>query len=203
MAEGPLTDGELAAMALAGRQSAYTDLLARHREPIYRIVRGHIGDADEAVDVTQQAFIAAFAALDRYDRVRPFRHWLARIALNKCRDWARRRAVRRLLTAALPLGAAEAVADESIPQDVVLADRQRLKGVMLAIAGLPSRLKEALLLHTVEGLSQSETAAVLGVTEKTVETRVYRARQKLNEILRGQSESGVSSRMTNDEGPSS
>lgn len=203
MSEGPLTDGELAAMALAGRQSAYTDLLARHREPIYRIVRGHIGDADEAVDVTQQAFIAAFAALDRYDRVRPFRHWLARIALNKCRDWARRRTVRRLLTAALPLGAAEAVADESIPQDVVLADRQRLKGVMLAIAGLPSRLKEALLLHTVEGLSQSETAAVLGVTEKTVETRVYRARQKLNEILRGQSESGVSSRTTNDEGPSS
>jgi DNA-directed RNA polymerase specialized sigma24 family protein len=59
------------------------------------------------------------------------------------------------------------------------------------------------LLHTVEGLSQSETAAVLGVTEKTVETRVYRARQKLNEILRGQSESGVSSRTTNDEGPSS
>lgn len=189
---GPLTDGELAAMALAGHQSAYTDLLARHREPIYRIVRGHIGDADEAVDVTQQAFIAAFAALDRYDRVRPFRHWLARIALNKCRDWARRRTVRRLLTGALPLGAAEAIPDDSVPQDVVLDDRKRLKGVMLAIARLPSRLKEALLLHTVEGLSQSETAALLGVSEKTVETRVYRARQKLNEILRGEDGAGVS-----------
>ncbi|MFC3098362.1 RNA polymerase sigma factor [Alteraurantiacibacter palmitatis] len=203
MAEGPLTDGELATMALSGRQSAYADLLARHREPIYRIVRGHIGDADEAVDVTQLAFIAAFAALDRYDRVRPFRHWLARIALNKCRDWARRRAVRRLLTGALPLGAAEAIADESVPQDVVLDDRQRLKDVMLAIARLPSRLKEALLLHTVEGLSQSETAALLGVSEKTVETRVYRARQKLNEILRGQSGAGVFPRTTDDEGPCS
>lgn len=185
MAEEPLTDSELAALALAGRQSAYAQLLERHREAIYRIVRGHVGDADEAVDVTQQAFIAAFGALDRYDRIRPFRHWMARIALNKCRDWARRRAVRRMLTVALPLGAAEAVADESVAQDVALDDRRRLTLVMAAIAGLPARLKEALLLHTVEGLSQAETATLLGVSEKTVETRIYRARQKLNALLRG------------------
>ena len=201
MAEGPLTDGELAALALAGRQSAYAQLLARHRDAIYRIVRGHVGDADEAVDVTQQAFIAAFAALDRYDRGRPFRHWMARIALNKCRDWARRRAVRRMLMGALPLGAAEALADDSVAQDVALDDRRRLALVMAAIAVLPARLKEALLLHTVEGLSQAETAALLGVSEKSVETRIYRARQKLNESLRGQDGAGVSFRTTNDEGP--
>src|SRR3546814_15935115 len=50
-----------------------------------------------ALDLVQEAFVAAFDALDRYDQGRPLRTWLARIAINKCRDWARRRAVRRLL----------------------------------------------------------------------------------------------------------
>src|SRR3546814_9264080 len=92
------SDGELAALALAGRQSAYGELMRRHREPVYRLVRGHIGDADAALDVTQQSFIAAFAALARYDGARPFRVWMARIAINKCHDWTRRRAVRRLFS---------------------------------------------------------------------------------------------------------
>jgi RNA polymerase sigma factor CnrH len=200
MSQSCFTDGELAALALTGRQSAYTELLDRHREPIYRIVRGHVGDADEAVDVTQQSFISAFAALDRYDRTRPFRHWMARIALNKCRDWARRRAVRRMLTATLPLGAAEQTPDESVAVDVALDDRQTLARVMAAIAKLPANLKEALLLCAVEGLSQNETATLLGISEKAVETRVYRARQKLNELLRGQSAGGVSHRTASNEG---
>src|SRR3546814_8906266 len=82
--------------------SAYGELMRRHREPVYRLVRGHIGDADAALDVTQQSFIAAFAALARYDGARPFRVWMARIAINKCHDWTRRRAVRRLFSFALP-----------------------------------------------------------------------------------------------------
>jgi len=54
----------------------------------------------------------------------------------------------------------------------------------VAIAALPARLKEALLLRTIEDMSQAEVAATLGVSEKTVETRLYRARQKLNDALR-------------------
>ena len=89
------SDGELAALALSGRQSAYTALLGRYREPVFRVVRATIGDDDDAVDVTQEAFVSAFAALKTYDSERPFKTWISRIAINKCRDWARRRAVRR------------------------------------------------------------------------------------------------------------
>ncbi len=56
---------------------------------------------------------------------------------------------------------------------------------MAAIATLPTNLKDALILRTIEGLSQSESASVLGISEKAVETRLYRARSKLTEILRG------------------
>jgi RNA polymerase sigma-70 factor (ECF subfamily) len=102
------SDGELAVLALAGRQRAYSLLMRRHQEPIYRLVRSHIGDSDEALDVTQQSFVSGFAALRRFDPARSFRVWLSRIAINKCHDWARRRAVRRLFTFAMPIAAARA-----------------------------------------------------------------------------------------------
>ncbi len=57
---------------------------------------------------------------------------------------------------------------------------------MAAIAALPANLKEPLLLRSIEGLSQAETAALLGISEKAVETRVYRARMKLAEMLRAE-----------------
>ncbi|RJF93797.1 RNA polymerase sigma factor [Sphingomonas cavernae] len=178
------SDGALARLALAGRQAAYGELMRRHRDSVYRMALGSVGDADEALDVTQNSFIAAFAALDRYDGSRPFRSWIMRIALNKCHDWARRRLVRRFLTFAQPISAAEQIADTAAPIDVALADKMELARATRAIANLPPSLKEPLILRTIEGMSQAETAQVLGVSEKAVETRLYRARKKLEELLR-------------------
>lgn len=182
----PLQDGsdaELAALALAGRQDAYRTLLSRHREAIFRLVRATVGDQSEAIDITQETFISAFAELKRYDADRPLQVWLKRIALNKCRDWARRRKVRSFFTRAAPLDEAYWVADDVPQADVQVADRTELVRVAGAIARLPARLRETLLLRTVDGLSQAEVADVLAVSEKTVETRLYRARAKLREVL--------------------
>ena len=179
MALGECSDGELAALALAGRQAAFGELLDRYRSPVFRLVRGNTGDDDVALDVTQETFIAAFAALKSYDGARPFKTWVSRIALNKCRDWARRRAVRRFFSFALPIEAAENISDDSIPADRQLADRAELAHVREAIARLPATLREPLILRTVEGHTQAETAGILGISEKAVETRVYRARKAL------------------------
>lgn len=178
------SDGELAVLALAGMQSAYTTLLARYREPVFRVVRATIGDSDAAVDVTQEAFVSAFAALKSYDIDRPFKTWISRIAINKCRDWARRRAVRRFFSFALPIEAAASVADDTIPADRQISDRAELARVQSAIAMLPQAIREPLVLRTIEGMSQTETAQVLGISEKAVETRLYRARGRLTELLR-------------------
>jgi RNA polymerase sigma-70 factor (ECF subfamily) len=157
----------------------------RHRAAAFRLARHHCGNDDVALDVTQQSFIAAFAALRRYDGSRPFAHWLARIVINKSHDWARRRKVRQFFSFALPLDDAHQVADATPDSETQVADREELERTMAAIAGLPSRLKEALVLRTIEGLSQAETASLLGISEKAVETRLYRARARLSEILRG------------------
>lgn len=179
------TDGELAALALAGRQAAYRVLMDRHRAAAFRLARHHCGNDDAALDVTQASFISAFAALARYDGSRSFAHWLARIVINKSHDWARRRKVRQIFSFALPLEDAREVAGTEPDAERQTADRQELDRTMAAIASLPSRLKEVLVLRTIEGLSQAETASVLGASEKAVETRLYRARARLAEILRG------------------
>jgi RNA polymerase sigma-70 factor (ECF subfamily) len=181
------TDGELAALALAGRQAAYSELLTRHRATVFRISRHHSGDDDAALDLTQQSFIAAFAALKRFDPSRSFAHWISRIAINKCHDRARRRKIRQFFSFARPLDAAHDVADPAIAADTQAADRQELQRTMAAIAILPAKLKEVLILRTIEGRSQAETAAILKVSEKAVETRLYRAREKLGAILRAKS----------------
>jgi RNA polymerase sigma factor (sigma-70 family) len=177
------SDGELAALQLSRSEAAAREIMRRHREPIYRLVQSHIGDAGEALDVTQEAFVAAFSALRTYDQTRPFRVWLSRIAINKCRDWARRRAVRRFFTFAAPIEAAESVAADQVPADDALAAAQELSAVRNAIAALPKALKEPLILRTIEGLSEAETAQALGVSRKAVETRLYRARLALTKSL--------------------
>ena len=184
LALGECSDGELAALALAGRQTAFSELLDRHRASVFRLVRSNTGDDDAALDVTQEAFIAAFAALKSYDGSRPFKTWVSRIAINKCRDWARRRAVRRFFSFALPIETAATIADETIPADQQLADRAELTRVQEAIAKLPMAIRMPLVLRTIDELSQAETAEVLGISEKAVETRLYRARNKLSEFLR-------------------
>lgn len=181
LAEG--SDAEVVALALIGRQDAYRELLARYREPIYRFIRASTGDGEVALDLSQDTFIAAFSALASYDRSRPFLTWLRQIALNKCRDWGRRRRLREMLWRVAPIDVAHDVPDDAIAVDVQVADRAELARVNAAIARLPARLRETLILRTIEGLGQAETAEVLGISEKAVETRLYRARSKLNASL--------------------
>ncbi len=97
------SDGELTALSLGGQQAAFREFLRRYKEPVYRLIRSSIGDADEALDLTQETFVSAFAALKRYAPDRPFRLWVSRIALNKCRDWGRRQAVRAFFRKARPI----------------------------------------------------------------------------------------------------
>lgn len=181
---GDTQDGALAASALAGKEEAYRALMERHRAAIYRLIYAQIDDATAALDITQDSFIAAFANLHRYDRTRPFRFWIIRIALNKCKDWRRRRTVRSFFSRALPIEEGVHVADHSPDPEAELAGRQELARTRRAIDALPDNLRSVLLLRTIEGMSQGETAILLDISEKAVETRLYRARMKLTETLR-------------------
>lgn len=176
-------DGSLVAAALAGEQNAFSVLVRRHKEKVYRFVRSYVADADEAYDLTQEAFAAAWLALARYDKDRPFPAWIKRIALNKCRDWARRRAVRRFFFGAESIETSPDIgAAAADPNDETL--QRNLTRLDSAIAALPAGLKEPLLLTAISGMSHHDAARVLNLTTKAVETRVYRAKVALARALR-------------------
>jgi RNA polymerase sigma factor (sigma-70 family) len=177
----PEADPALAERAAAGDQRAFYELVRRHKDPLYRLLRRYTGDPDDAYEAVQEAFIAAWAALGRYDTSRPFLAWLRTIAINKARDRGRRAAVRRLLFGAQGLEERRALAepDPATPVDERLIEQQAAVQLDKAVARLPPPLKEALLLTAFEGLSQQEAGEILGVSAKAVETRVYRARKLL------------------------
>lgn len=179
------TDLELIAQARAGEDRAFSLLMRRHKPGMYGFVRRYVGDPDGAVDVVQETFVAAWRALARFDGRRPFPVWLRAIALNKCRDRARRLAVRRLILGEEDHQSPEAQAqpDPDPVGEARLIPAERRAELQAVINRLPTKLKEPLLLTYFDELTQQEAADLLGVTVKTIETRVYRARLRLAEIL--------------------
>lgn len=175
-------DEALAASAKAGDRRAFEELVRRHKTAVYGICRRYLGNADDAYDVLQDAFAAAWMGLFRYDSSRAFGPWLRTIALNKCRDFGRRRAVRRLMLAAVRREPAlEAhTADLGAEPDLV---EPRLERLDRAIAALPAGYKEVLILTALGGLSQQDAARELGISVKAVEMRVYRAKRLLSTRL--------------------
>lgn len=169
-----------AVRARGGDRAAFDALMRREKAGLYAFVRRYVGDADEALDVTQEAFIAAWRSVGRYDPARPFGVWLRAIALNKCRDHGRRASVRRLLAKAF-------AADPAVraPSAFDSVGEARLDRLDRAVAELPALYKEPLLLTTAGGLSHEETARVLKTSAKAVEMRLYRARRRLAETLGG------------------
>lgn len=175
-------DASLVASALAGQEAAFSMLVRRHKDRVYRFVRSYVADADEAYDLTQETFAAAWSALGRYDKDRPFPAWIKRIALNKCRDWGRRRAVRRFFFGAESIETSPDIPTATDPDDETL--QRNLTRLDQAIAALPAGLKEPLLLTAISGMSHHDAARVLSLTPKAVETRVYRAKVALARALR-------------------
>lgn len=184
--ESAPADAALAERAACGDHAAFGELVRRHKEPLYRLLRRYTGDADDAYEAAQEAFIAAWSAMSRYDPQRPFLTWLRVIAINKVRDRHRRNSFRRML-----FGAGRGLEDEAVlaepdpaqPADDQVIDQQDMATLDRAIAKLPAPLKEALLLTAFDGCSQQEAGHILGVSTKTIETRVHRARRILAQTL--------------------
>jgi RNA polymerase sigma factor (sigma-70 family) len=180
-AEAEASDSALAQRAAAGDDDAFNLLMRRHKDGLYRLLRRYVGDGDEAYEAMHEAFIAAWRALARYDPERPFGAWLRTIAINKARDRGRRQTVRRLIfgTGSLEDSGALAAADPGQGADARMIEDQLATRLDHAIGQLPATLKAPLLLTAFEGYSQLEAGQILGVSPKTIESRVYRARKLL------------------------
>jgi RNA polymerase sigma-70 factor (ECF subfamily) len=178
-------DAALARRAAQGDERAFSQLMRRHKGSLHAFARRHVGDPEAAAEVVQESFVAAWKALGRYDPTRPFGAWMRTIVLNKCRDRGRRLLVRRLILGERSIDAPGALdhADPAPGPEASTLRTEQVARLEAAIARLPDRLKEPLILTYLEGCSQQDAADLLKISVKAVETRAYRARRRLADWL--------------------
>jgi len=175
---------DLVKQVQTGSRSAFDRLVTPLVPQLLTLARRMLGSVSEAEDAVQSALASVWVARAKLDPERPPVAFLTTVTLNKCRDVLRRRKAARFFGFAGNDFDFDLAADQP-DAEVVAADRQALERVQRAMERLPVRLREALVLVSMEGMSQREAAEVLGVTEKAIETRVYRARARLREKFDG------------------
>lgn len=181
MGAGDTDEGQ----AAQGDRAAFSRLMTATKGELHRFITRYVGDPDEALDLTQETYAAAWLSIRRYDPGRPFSAWLRTIALNKCRDWSRRRRVRRLVRGVMGLDAPEAMAvgDPTPGAEDRMDDRRRVERMNRALGELPDGQRAPLLLAVLEGRSHAEIGQILGLSSKAVELRIARARKTLLDRL--------------------
>jgi len=184
------TDWELARRARDGDEDAYARLIARHQTPIHSFVYRSIGNEEMARDVTQEVFIRAWFALARVREQARFTTWLFQIAVNLCRDHAKSKSSRNARQTdsftqdpgdGRPEEREFASGDRS--PDLLAEQRETMTALEAEIQALPYELCAPFVLGAIEHQPYKEVAAVLGLTAKAVEVRIYRARRMLCENL--------------------
>jgi RNA polymerase sigma-70 factor, ECF subfamily len=176
-------DEEIIGQVLNGNAAMFELLMRRYNERVYRAARAIVRDEQEAEDVMQQAYVNAFTHLRQFSGAARFSTWLTKIAINESLARVRRRS------------RYEAFDDELSKVEPFMSrnpaenpERQAFTGELRgllewAIDTLPDGMREVFVLREIEGLSTSEVAESLGVSEDVVKTRLSRGRAALRRVL--------------------
>jgi len=186
-----LTDQELVAACLHGKESAYALLVERYTPRLYRVAARICRHPQDAEDAVQESFIQAVRDLRNWRPTAPLEAWLVTITVRTSQkvDQRSNRVAKRSdsLDAPLPDGNTRELRDASTTGDPAAAAGQADLTAQLAaaVASLPQNYRAAVSLRFQEGLSPKEIAAVLGIPERTVRTHLLRGLRALKERVSG------------------
>jgi RNA polymerase sigma-70 factor (ECF subfamily) len=185
--ETHVNEAEQVTRAQEGDEVAWGHLVRRHQEAVFRLAYLLLHDANDAEDVTQETFLRAYRALNRFDVARPLRPWLLEITRNQSYNWSR--ALRRRLAALQRWGYHTQDASVGTPQQ---ADTQpeeealrqwKATALWQAVRRLHGMDQEVVYLRCFMELSVEETAQVLKVAPGTVKSRLSRALERLRRVV--------------------
>lgn len=175
--EPPTVDeADLIRSAQAGDRPAFSKLIDRYWERLYRWLCRLTRDGTVAEDIAQETFLKAFAAVNSFRAGSNFRAWLFRIAHNNFVN--QRRSIRHNRQPLVP-----EIAEEPRGPVGETLSKEAMQLIADAVAKLPSDFRGALTLRVEEGLSFRDIAEAMGITEETARWRVFKARQKLMSVL--------------------
>ncbi len=162
----PRSDEELAAAAQRGDHQAYRELIDRYKPMAFGYAVAHLGNRDQAEDVVQDAFVRAYAALDRFRTSACWGAWIMRIVRNACRDALRRRMVRR----DVPLDPRLPDSGPSPAEELIAAEQQ--EALRRAVEALPEKFRVPVRMHYGSRMTYKEIAVALNLRESTVVGRM-------------------------------
>jgi len=176
---------ELVARAKAGDRAAFDELVRKYRARVYSLALHLTGQASDADDITQDAFLKAYHKLPEFEGRSEFFTWIYRITLHRALNAKRDRKRRPTVPLDAPrLVAAVAVDSHGDPERAVQL-RDRYRALLEAFDQLSSLLQTTVVLTTLQGLSYKEAAVVLETTEGTIAWRIHEARRKMRGYLDG------------------
>ena len=183
-------DVQLISQAIAGQTAAFGQLVQKYQDRLYNTVVHVVGNAEDAKDVVQEAFVQAFLKLESFQRASAFYTWLYRIAFNVAVTHCRRRgAMRSAERTALAEGHLRN-SDEEHSQSAAdgpserLEREERCRQVRHAISQLAEEHRVVLVLREMDGCCYETIAEILGLPVGTVRSRLHRARMQLREQLK-------------------
>jgi RNA polymerase sigma-70 factor (ECF subfamily) len=182
-AERSEADALLVARIRAGDEDAFELLVGRYQAPLFRYLRGLVGDQEQARDLLQETFLRAYRSIGSLEDAGLLRSWLYRIAHNQAYSALRR----RRLISWLPLSFGQQVGTPAPDRSAIEAAQ-----VEAALARVPVQQRAPLLLHLVGGFSYAEVAELLQVSEGTVRMRISRGRAAFRAAYGGEEDDNAS-----------
>jgi len=170
-----IEDRELVKRVLDGQTEEFRLLVERYQQPIFRFVSGLLGNREEALDATQEVFLAAFKNMSGYDPSRAaLKTWLYTIARNRCIN---------LLKKNRPTHHGELDSIVGAPAADPIASQELSQQLDHALASLPIKQRSAFVLAEIEELPYAEIARIEQTSLGTVKSRIHRAKQRLQSLL--------------------
>lgn len=189
MADSGLSDNQLIEAAKAGDEDAFSEVVARYRNPLTNFLFRMLGDYEEAVDLAQESFVRVYFALGRYRTDHAFSTYIYRIATNLAITELRKRKRRRILSMTGLFDFGEGEVKDLEPEDLRPNPAQRLamdergRAIETALASLPEKYRAPVVLRDVEEKSYEEISDILNLSLGTTKSRISRGRAVLKEKL--------------------
>ncbi|QQZ30179.1 RNA polymerase sigma factor RpoE [Thiothrix subterranea] len=183
-----LTDLELVQRVQSGDKRSFDVLVLKYQHKVISLVLRYVHDHDTAQDVAQEAFIKAYKGLKNFRGESAFYTWLYRIAINSAKNYLVSQN-RRLPDNDIDAHEAEQFEGDSALKEYATPERELLTAeiqatVSQAIDDLPEDLRTAIMLRELEGMSYEEIAETMDCPIGTVRSRIFRARESIDKVLR-------------------
>ncbi len=161
-----------------GEETAFNDLVNRHKEKVRNLIYLNLGSTSSIDDISQEVFLSVYRKLSHFRFQSQFTTWLYTITINKIRDHVRKQKIMSVFSAFSSDDTENVVEPGSFKENFDVNEMVRA-----AVAKLPLKLKEPLILRDFEGMSYQEISESTGIEIGTIKSRIFRARESLKKML--------------------